>query len=50
MFALKNMGGDEWQDKQHHEHTGTVRHRMMTHEEALAEAQRRGLPTQIFEP
>lgn len=49
VFGLKNMSADDWQDKQQHEHIGKVHHQMMTHEEALEEATRRGLPSTIFE-
>lgn len=48
-FGLKNLGPEDWQDKQQHEHVGNVLHRAMSHEEAIAEAQRRGLPTSVLE-
>jgi hypothetical protein len=49
VFGLKNMAPDDWQDKQQHEHVGRVLHGAMTHEEAVAEAHRRGLPDRVLE-
>lgn len=34
VFGLKNMGGDEWADKQEHKHSGSLN---ITHEDALKE-------------
>lgn len=32
IFALKNMGGDEWRDKQEMEHSGKVGWEQVVHE------------------
>lgn len=49
IFSLKNLGADDWQDKQQHEHVGRVQHSAMSYEEALEEAARRGLPHHVLE-
>lgn len=49
IFAMKNLGGEDWQDKSTHEHTGRITHAPLTYEEAIEEAARRGLPRSVFE-
>ncbi len=49
-FAMKNLAPEDWQDRSTTEHVGRIGHFPMTAAEALAEAQRRGLPTQVYEP
>lgn len=49
MFGVKNFGAIDFQDKRQLEHVGQVDHRMMTYEQALEEAHRRGLPPRVLE-
>ena len=49
-FGLKNQAPEDWRDVSTTEHTGRVGHYPMSRDEAIAEAERRGLPTQVYEP
>lgn len=51
IFALKNLGDIDWKDEKHqkHHHGGEVKHAMLTYEEAIEEAARRGLPKRVLD-
>jgi hypothetical protein len=49
MFVLKNLDPESYQDRTQLEHVGRIQHHTMSHQEALEEAARRGLPARIFE-
>lgn len=49
IFGVKNFGGMDFQDRRQLEHVGEIAHTLMTYDQALAEARRRGLPERVFE-
>jgi hypothetical protein len=49
MFGVKNFGRQDFEDRRQMEHVGQVAHTLMTYDQALEEARRRGLPERIFE-
>ena len=49
MFALKNLGAEDFSDRRQVEHLGQVSHRHLTYEQAVEEARRRGLPMHVLE-
>lgn len=49
IFGVKNFGGVDFQDRRQLEHVGHIDHRMLTYEQAVEEARRRGLPERVLE-
>jgi len=49
IFGCKNFGPDDFSDRRQLEHLGHVDHRMLTYEQAVEEARRRGLPEHVLE-
>lgn len=49
IFGVKNFGELDFSDRRQVEHLGHVDHRMMTYEQAVEEARRRGLPERVLE-
>lgn len=49
IFGVKNFGDLDFSDRRQLEHLGQVDHRMMTYEQAVEEARRRGLPERVLD-
>lgn len=48
VFALKNFGGADFADKREVAYSGGINHALMTYQEAIEEARRRGLPEMVL--
>jgi hypothetical protein len=49
IFGVKNFGELDFSDRRQVEHVGHVDHRMLTYDQAVEEARRRGLPERVLE-
>lgn len=47
-FVLKNFASDDFTDRREVTHGGSIQHNLLTYEQALEEARRRGLPEHVL--
>lgn len=47
-FALKNLAPDDFSDRREVQYTGAVNHNLLTYDQAVEEARRRGLPERVL--